>query len=185
MIQFDLSSSSYSQTKQEILSGAFRALRKASYSAVAISDIGKEQQQSTGLIYYHFDDKNTLFVALADAMLTQLECELDHRHQTTAEFGLRDVTELLSITDNASRDFYTVLFDLRSQGFLRDEYRVHANRLSAIIRAQLHTVCPSLSEQRVAVFAGVLIQRLESQLLHDDDTATALEAELQRRLTTE
>ncbi|KTG27098.1 TetR/AcrR family transcriptional regulator [Haloferax profundi] len=187
MVSFDLTNSSYSQTQKEILEGAFRALRKASYSEVSINDVGAEQGHSTGLIYYHFDDKDRLFLELATAMAAQLKDTLESIQKESAKATLSTIAYTVAVEDEDSQDFYTVLFDLRSQGFLRAEYREYAGEISASILTSITTVVQDCTDHKdssdaTAKLTGLLLQRLECQLLFDSRIEEALEAEIQRTI---
>ncbi|MCB0172406.1 MAG: TetR/AcrR family transcriptional regulator [Anaerolineae bacterium] len=60
-------------TKQQIISVAFELFINNGYERTSLTDIAKQIGITKPAIYYHFENKETLFLAVVNSFLTELE----------------------------------------------------------------------------------------------------------------
>ena len=65
-----------SNTRQAILSAAFRALCEHGYASVTIQRIGDEFDKSPSLVYHHYDGKDDLLLDLLGFLLDEFEASV-------------------------------------------------------------------------------------------------------------
>lgn len=76
-------------TKQQIMSVAMESFIKNGYERTSLTNIAKVIGITKPAIYYHFENKEALFLAVLNDFLTELEQWMDSI--TTAEISLKDM----------------------------------------------------------------------------------------------
>ncbi|WP_332897863.1 TetR/AcrR family transcriptional regulator [Haladaptatus sp. CMSO5] len=124
-------------TKHRIIAAAFDALATHGYADLSIKAIGDELGQSPSLIYYHFDDKDDLLLALLDFHLAQFTAEYIDGAGADPETNLRAfVDKLLPETVSADkRTFLRVYAELRAQAAQSEAYREKFTELDSLLVA--------------------------------------------------
>ena len=147
-----------SNTRQAILSAAFRALCEHGYASVTIQRIGDEFDKSPSLVYHHYDGKDDLLIDLLGFLLDEFEASVadgavaepsdgataatgENAPEMPPEAFDRSAREqldgyLTAAVDPASLDdpyapderFVTVMTELRSQAASDEAFRDHFDR---------------------------------------------------------
>lgn len=72
----DISEPTYNPTAARILATATRLFMQRGYSAVSVNDIVHAAEVTKPTLYYHFSDKEELFVLVAIHMLAEMRAEM-------------------------------------------------------------------------------------------------------------
>ncbi|MGM0605045.1 MAG: TetR/AcrR family transcriptional regulator [Halobacteriota archaeon] len=136
-------------TREEILAAAYRALSVHGYADLTIEKIGEEFEKSTSLIYHHFDGKDDLLLACLEYMLGQFETDAPAVHQAAPTAAIEEILDwvLQTDTDREQYQFLSSLTELRMQAAHDERYvahftksdRVLHDRLTAVIRYGIET----------------------------------------------
>lgn len=110
------------QTKEQIMSVALKLFINNGYERTSLTDIAKQIGITKPAIYYHFESKEALFLAVVDGFLTELEnwtlaiieAEVSTREMLQMLFGmLKDATgsmaALTGAGDNQALEFHTYM----------------------------------------------------------------------------
>ncbi|WP_338727036.1 TetR family transcriptional regulator [Haladaptatus sp. DJG-WS-42] len=128
-------------TKHRIIAAAFDALATHGYADLSIKAIGDELGQSPSLIYYHFDDKDDLLLALLDFHLAQFtEAYIDNA-TADPETNLRAFVDKLlpeSVSED-KRTFLRVYSELRAQAAQSEAYREKFTELDSLLVSTVST----------------------------------------------
>ncbi|WEL17827.1 Transcriptional regulator, TetR/AcrR family [Halorhabdus sp. SVX81] len=126
-------------TDEEIMAATYRALCAHGYAGTTISRIGEEFEKSQSLLYYHYDDKDDLLADFLAYLLDRLEADLQDTEMTEPRQRLTALFEKLapSDPDEAQRQFFQALLEMRAQTPHNPAYRDQFERSDALIVAEL------------------------------------------------
>lgn len=112
-------------TKQRIIEAAFDALATHGYADLSIKAIGEELGQSPSLIYYHFEDKDDLILALLDFHIEGFTEQYIEGSTADPETKLRQLVEKFLSEEMSAEELesLSVYAELRAQAARNDEYR--------------------------------------------------------------
>ncbi|MDX1736530.1 MAG: TetR family transcriptional regulator [Halioglobus sp.] len=77
-------------TRAKLLEAATRLFTEHGYEGVSIRDIENQAGVQRGLLAYHFQDKESLWKAMADATFTRLHDELHPRLELLGDLSMRE-----------------------------------------------------------------------------------------------
>lgn len=83
----------------EILDATYRALSEHGYANLTLQDIAAEADTSKPSIYYHYDSKDQLYVAVLDEMYEQFTDRVDSHGGDTVCEQLESLLEVLLTSD--------------------------------------------------------------------------------------
>ena len=92
------------ETRARILDAALRRFAISGYEAASVDDICGEAGVSKGAFYHHFPTKQTIFLALMNGWLQNIDLGLDAASQETVPQTLVHMTEMLPIVFTSAKD---------------------------------------------------------------------------------
>lgn len=112
-------------TKQRIIEATFSALVEHAYADLSIKRIGEGFGKSPSLIYYHFEDKDDLILALLDFHIERFTEQYIEGSTADPETKLRQLVEkyLPEEVSTEELELLSVYAELRAQAARNDEYR--------------------------------------------------------------
>ncbi|MWG34229.1 TetR/AcrR family transcriptional regulator [Halomarina oriensis] len=157
-------------TKQRIIEAAFDALATHGYADLSIKAIGEELGQSPSLIYYHFEDKDDLILALLDFHIEGFTEQYIEGSTADPETKLRQLVEKF-LPEEVSADeleLLSVYAELRAQAARNDEYREKVTWIDDLL---VETVATFIDEgiesgQFQVVESDVVAEHIVALLLH-------------------
>lgn len=129
------------QTRSRILDAATEVFGDHGYHESAVDEIAKKSDTSKGTIYFHFANKQNLFVALSDHLVDQLLDEVQERINQQPDPVARVTTALgttLRVFSRHRQLAKILLVDMAGlgRGFDRRLLDIHA-RIAGMIAVQL------------------------------------------------
>lgn len=124
-----------SDTREQLIQAAFRALCEHGYSNLTLEKIGSEFEKSTSLVYHHYEGKNALLLDLLEYLLEQYEAGIPLSDRDPAAQLHELVTAVFSVRNTAGFD--RALVELRAQATHDEEFRSLFGRTDDLIRTQL------------------------------------------------
>ena len=156
-------------TKQRIIEATFSALVEG-YADLSIKRIGEGFEKSPSLIYYHFEDKDDLILALLDFHIERFTEQYIEGSTADPETKLRQLVEkcLPEEASAAERELLSVYAELRAQAARNDEYR---EKITWIDDLLVETVATFIAEgiesgQFQVVESDVVAEHVVALLLH-------------------
>jgi len=145
-----------SDTREEILAAAYRALCAHGYADLTIQRIGDEFEKSPSLVYHHYDGKDELLVDLLGYLLDLFAdpvadgpFELSARERLDAFTVALLAPERLDAPEAPDARLLDALVELRAQAVHDDAYRDHFERSDRVFREFLdRTVREAAAEAR-------------------------------------
>lgn len=157
-------------TKQRIIEATFSALVEHGYADLSIKRIGEGFEKSPSLIYYHFEDKDDLILALLDFHIERFTEQYIEGSTADPETKLRQLVEkcLPEEASAAERELLSVYAELRAQAARNDEYR---EKITWIDDLLVETVATFIAEgiesgQFQVVESDVVAEHVVALLLH-------------------
>jgi len=97
----------------QIIRAARACFSRKGYHRTTMDDIVRESGLSKGSIYWYFEGKKALFLAVLDEWLEQLDRSLSELVETSLPVGekLRQVAQVLVTVADTSRDMVPILLD--------------------------------------------------------------------------
>lgn len=126
-------------TQAEIMDATYRALCKHGYADLSISKIAEEFDMSKSSLYYHYEDKDELLVALLDHIIDRFSEEISVEARADAESLLDSFFDRLlpRTLDDEQHAFQVALFELRAQAPHHEEYREQFARTDRLLHETL------------------------------------------------
>jgi AcrR family transcriptional regulator len=126
-------------TREEILAATYRALYKHGYSDLTVQRIGDEFEQSTSLLYYHYENKDELILEMLEFLLDAFEERLTAGDITEPRDHLE--TFLEEMCDTATEQSHLeALLELRARATHEKQYQQHFNRSDRFFESYLSDV---------------------------------------------
>jgi AcrR family transcriptional regulator len=150
-------------SRDRILDAAIRRFARQGYGSTPIRQIAQDAQVATGLIHYHFQDKEGLLTALFQRSLAQVQASLDEADAASDLDPLQGLDQLVR-TAFASvardQDFWRLSYQLRMQadavealgGALQLWAEETRERIEVLLRASRH---PNPSPAAHVLFAAI------------------------------
>jgi AcrR family transcriptional regulator len=95
-----------SVSRQDILRAAARVLQRNGYEATTMKDIAAEVNLTAASLYHHFDNKDTLLLAVLEAGIEQIIGEIEpiaHSNRSSADKLRRMIAaHLIGLTENTA-----------------------------------------------------------------------------------
>ncbi len=95
-----------SVNQQDILQAAARVLQRSGYEATTMKDIAAEVNLTAASLYHHFDNKDTLLLAVLEAGIEQILAEIEPiaRSERTSSDKLRRMiaAHIIGLTENTA-----------------------------------------------------------------------------------
>jgi len=122
-------------TRAEIMEATYEALRKHGYADLTIQSIANEFNKSKSLLYYHYDSKDALLVDFLEYVLDGFAVDDAVDPGAPPDDRLEALLDgfLSESFDDDQRDFFTAIFELRSQALSQDVYREQFTRADRLI----------------------------------------------------
>lgn len=135
------------ETRAEIMQATFQALRRHGYADLSIEHISGELGKSKSLLYYYYESKDEVLLALLDHAIEEYVGDLDVDAETSPETALKQFLDTLLAppTVQAGPELIAVLLELRVQGVSDAAYRERFTRLDQ----RLHTTIEDLIEHGI------------------------------------
>lgn len=132
-------SESKESTEKAIMRATYRALSKHGYPDTSISKIADEFEKSRSLLYYHYDDKESLLEDFLRFLLDRLEAELANIDDDDPYEHLTGILDRLlpPEVDEETMGFRHALLELRSQAPYHEGYREQFKRTDQLIIEEL------------------------------------------------
>jgi AcrR family transcriptional regulator len=154
------------QTRTRILDAATEVFADRGYHDSAVEDIARRSDTSKGTIYFHFTNKQTLFLSLADHLVNQLLDEVEERinEQPVGVARVKAAVETtLGIFSRHRLLAKILLVDVAGLGRMGDQrlLQIHA-RIAASIARQLDalqaagTIAPLDTDLAATVWLGAI-----------------------------
>ena len=126
-------------TDQEIMEATYRVLVEYGYANLSMRRIAEEFDGSQSLIYYHYDDKETLLGDFLDFLIEAFERELDDIDGSDPGEHLRLVADLVlpSAGDTEHIRFQQTLMEIRAQSPHRERYGERFEAIDAKLQSAL------------------------------------------------
>jgi AcrR family transcriptional regulator len=126
-------------TEEAIMHATYRALCKHGYPETSISNIADEFEKSRSLLYYHYDDKESLLEDFLQFLLDRFEAEqADIEDDDPVEHLMEILDRLLPPEmDDEQMGFRRAILELRSQAPYHEGYREHLERSDELIVSEL------------------------------------------------
>jgi len=101
----------------QIIRAAQSCFARKGYYRTTMDDIARESGLSKGSLYWYFESKRTLFLAMLDAWLEQVDRSLSELVETSLPIAekLHRVAEVLVTIVNSSREMVPILLDFWAQ----------------------------------------------------------------------
>lgn len=121
----------YNTTANKILHTAARLFMQRGYRAVSINDIVQAAEITKPTLYYHFADKEELFVQMGEQMLKELHDRINQALATSVDFYDRCVALTETLLTGTEGDVRTMRREMRehlsptAQNRLWEAYRDH------------------------------------------------------------
>ena len=110
--------------REEILRAAFTRFSQSGYHGTTIDDIAEEAGLSKGAVYWHFEGKRELFLALIDELLGQVERELGPPESgATARARLEHICEVVLRVDPGAAGMAELQAEFLAHAARDDELR--------------------------------------------------------------
>lgn len=164
------------KTRDQILRAAEDAFAQDGYNATGVAQICQRAGVSKGAFYYHFDSKQTVFLALLENWMTELTAALEklaHDARTIPE-KIRRMAEMMAVIFQSDRAQILMFLEFWSQASrdstvweaVIDPYRQYTAFVTELVQqgieeGSLTTVEPEAGAQvLVSLASGLLLQGL-------------------------
>ncbi|MFT4890043.1 MAG: AcrR family transcriptional regulator [Halobacteriales archaeon] len=126
-------------TEGAIMHATHRALCKHGYPETSISNIADEFEKSRSLLYYHYDDKESLLEDFLRFLLDRFEAELDEIEDDDPYDHLMTIVDRLlpPEMDDEQVGFRRAILELRSQAPYHEGYHEQLERSDELIVSEL------------------------------------------------
>lgn len=123
-------------TQEAIMEATYRALCRHGYADLTIQVIADEFEKSKSLLYYHYETKDELLLALLEYLLDQFSVEEMIDMENDPETQLQSLIDglLPESIDEDRRELQTALLELRSQAPIDEAYREQFTRADQLLR---------------------------------------------------
>lgn len=135
------------ETRAEIMQATFQALRRHGYADLSIEHISAELGKSKSLLYYYYESKDEVLLALLDHAIEEYVGDLDVDAERSPETALKQFLDTLLAPPEvqAGPELIAVLLELRVQGVSDAAYRERFTRLDQ----RLQTTIEDLIERGI------------------------------------
>lgn len=177
------------------MDATYRALCRHGYASLTIQAIADEFEKSKSLLYYHYDTKDELLLALLEYLLDQLSVEDMTDVESDPETQLHSLIDSLlpESVDEDHREFQTALLELRSQAPVDEAYREQFTRADQLLRDTVAGILKrgiddgtfrdvdveESSELLVSVINGARLQRATTD---SEDTVTKIHEGVEKHI---
>lgn len=167
------------------MEATYEALLTCGYADLSVSRIADEFEKSKSSLYYHYDSKDALLVALLEYAADRFETAVDTQTDNDPHAELEHVIEtLLPLQlEEEERQLQRLLIDLRSRAVTNDDFRVQFSRIDdrlvSTVRERIDTGIEDgtfrdvdstrVAEHIVALINGAMLERATT----DRENATA------------
>ena len=140
-------------TRRRLIEAAGAVFARRGYAAASVEEIAREAGLSTGAIYWHFEGKDELFLAMAEAFAVNRVRELTgviaDEEQDAAERGRRAGDQWMArLADDPLR--FRVALEFRNYAQERPEVRAAlADRVAAVREATARQIAQDGAEGRI------------------------------------
>ena len=122
------------ERRLEILAAAQECFGEAGYHETRVDEIARRAGLSKGAIYWHFDGKRELFLALFERYLDAFSaCRDVARDSPTAELGLRKVFDAVLRSLPRTRPMLKLTLEYLARAGRDEELRVRCGRLYRLL----------------------------------------------------
>jgi TetR/AcrR family transcriptional repressor of nem operon len=126
----------------EILEATYYILSEHGYADLTIQDIADEADTNNSTIYYHYDSKDQLFVALLDKLFEQFADRVNSPEGDTPREQLDTLLQIL-LTADADSDrnkFRTAMLELKAQAPYKPVLRERLTEFDKFLCEQLREI---------------------------------------------
>ncbi|MGM0366340.1 MAG: TetR/AcrR family transcriptional regulator [Actinomycetota bacterium] len=146
------------KNKDNLIQAAIRHFSRYSYSQASLNSIIKEAGVSKGSFYFHFKDKQSLYLHIFQ-MVAQKKLQYFNRHLKEEDFKGKDIFEILKIQSKTGFRFaaaYPQFYKLGIKFFMEKDSQIY------------HLVKDSFSGNYQDFFLPQIRQAIEDGQLRDD-----------------
>lgn len=182
-------------TQAAIMDATYRALCDHGYADLTIQKIADEFAKSKSLLYYHYDTKDEILIALLEYLLDQFTVEDAIDPTDDPETQLQSFVDNLmpGSVSSEEREFQTALLELRSQALSSEAYREQFTRADDFLRETVARILENgiddgafrdvavdeFAESIVTTINGAMLQRATT---NSEATVPRTRDELQTRI---
>jgi AcrR family transcriptional regulator len=162
------------ETRTQLMNSAIKLFSNRGFNAASVDDICKEAGVSKGAFYHHFESKQSLFLALLDGWLHNIDSAIEASREKSAPETFLQITEAFPFIFGSAGEHLPMFLEFWLQASRDDliwqasiaPYRRYHNYFTSLIKKGVDEgsfveVDPELTARMIVSMAmGLLLQSL-------------------------
>ncbi|MFD1635245.1 TetR/AcrR family transcriptional regulator (plasmid) [Haloplanus ruber] len=129
-------------TATEILEATYRALCRYGYAELTLENIAEEADRSKGIIHYHYDNKENLFVELLDFLYERYTTQLPSVEGGTPRAQLSALLDVVLTDEETTPDqeIRTALLEVKAQAPYNDAIQTRLTNFDEVLFERIQDI---------------------------------------------